>query len=81
MNTEGKSVLVTRYLRAIRPPEDLIENGDQSFVTMLNVAKFVTMIPFVADSLIFPGISDIWSTCDVSTFELDIIFYFLKVIS
>jgi len=33
MNTEGKSVLVTRYFRAIKPPEELIENGDASFET------------------------------------------------
>ena len=33
MNTEGKSVLVTRYFRPIKPPEELIENGDGSFET------------------------------------------------
>ena len=33
MNTEGKSVLITRYFRAIKPPEELIENGETSFET------------------------------------------------
>ncbi len=33
MNSDGKSVLVTRYLRGIRPPEELIENGEDSFET------------------------------------------------
>ena len=90
MNTEGKSVLVTRYFREIKPPEELTENGEGSFETAViflelflfifiiylnsysnfksNIARFVSMIPYVADSLIFPGISDIWSTCDVKLF-------------
>jgi hypothetical protein len=33
MNTEGKSVLVTRYFRAIKPPDELIENGETSYDT------------------------------------------------
>ena len=36
MNTEGKSVLVTRYFRPIKPPEELIENGETSFETAVN---------------------------------------------
>lgn len=30
------------------------------------VARFVSLIPFVSDSVIVPGLCDIWSTCDVS---------------
>lgn len=30
MNTDGKSVLITRYFRAIKPPEELIEDGETS---------------------------------------------------
>ena len=96
MNTEGKSVLVTRYFRAIRPPDELVvANDDTSFETAvsdctfttlirytyfdlqsivstkMNVARFVSLIPFVSDTLNFPGICDIWSTCDVSIFILD----------
>ncbi len=33
MNTEGKSVLVTRYFRPIKPPEELIEKDATSFET------------------------------------------------
>ena len=36
MNTEGKSVLVTRYFRPIKPPEELIENGEASFETAVS---------------------------------------------
>ena len=64
MDTEGRTVFVTRFLRPIRPPDELIENGETSLESTVNVAKFVQMIPFVADSLIFPGLCDIWSRCD-----------------
>ena len=30
------------------------------------VARYVSLIPFVSDSVVFPGLCDIWSTCDVS---------------
>ena len=30
------------------------------------VARYVSMIPSVSDSVVFPGMCDIWSTCDVS---------------
>jgi coiled-coil and C2 domain-containing protein 2A len=30
----------------------------------MNIVRFVNLIPFVSDSLIFPGICDVWATCD-----------------
>ena len=30
------------------------------------VARYVSLIPFVSDAVIFPGLCDIWSTCEVS---------------
>lgn len=30
------------------------------------VARYVSLVPFVSDSVVFPGLCDIWSTCDVS---------------
>lgn len=33
------------------------------------VARYVSMIPSVSDSVVFPGLCDIWSTCDVSPLE------------
>lgn len=37
MNTDGRSVIVTRYFRAIKPPPELIENGELSNdTTVLN---------------------------------------------
>lgn len=33
------------------------------------VARYVSMIPSVSDSVVFPGLCDIWSTCDVSALK------------
>jgi hypothetical protein len=44
MNSDGKSVLITRYLRAIRPPEELIENGEDSFETSVILNFFSNRI-------------------------------------
>jgi hypothetical protein len=44
MNTEGKSVLVTRYFREIKPPEELIENGEGSFETAVIFLETINFI-------------------------------------
>ena len=36
MNSDGKSVLITRYLRPIKPPAELIERDSTSFETAVN---------------------------------------------
>ena len=36
------------------------------YVLQENVARYVSLIPFISDSVTFPGMCDIWSTCDVS---------------
>ncbi|XP_052775366.1 coiled-coil and C2 domain-containing protein 2A-like isoform X2 [Mya arenaria] len=53
-----KSVFITRYFRPIKPPDEF--TGKSSDL----VARYVSLIPFVADSSIFPGLCDIWNTCD-----------------
>jgi hypothetical protein len=37
MNTDGRSVIITRYLKAIKPPPELIENGELSIETTVNI--------------------------------------------
>jgi hypothetical protein len=44
MNTEGKSVLVTRYFREIKPPQELIENGEASFETAVIFLETIIFI-------------------------------------
>lgn len=67
MNTEGKSVVITRYFKPLKPPAELIDGDNKaSEKTIANLVRFVSLIPFVSDSLIFPGVCDVWATCDVS---------------
>ena len=44
MNTDGKSVIITRYFRAIKPPPELIENGELSEQsTVIKFRIFLTL--------------------------------------
>ncbi|XP_064486187.1 coiled-coil and C2 domain-containing protein 2A-like isoform X2 [Ornithodoros turicata] len=60
MDVNGKWVFIPRYLHPISPPEELLLEGPNMDV----VARFVSLIPTLADSALFPGVCDIWSTCD-----------------
>ena len=65
-DTNFKSVFITRYFKAIKPPDELTNKGLSSEATSELVARYVSLIPFVSDSMIFPGLCDIWNTCEVS---------------
>ncbi|RUS72243.1 hypothetical protein EGW08_019997 [Elysia chlorotica] len=63
MDTMGKNVFVTRYFRSIKPPPE-VEACTDPQKAMEMAARYVSMIPFVADTALFPGQCDIWSTCN-----------------
>lgn len=63
MDTMGKNVFVTRYFRSIKPPPE-VEACTDPQKAMDIAARYVAMIPFVADTALFPGQCDIWSTCN-----------------
>lgn len=42
------------------------------------VARYVSMIPSVSDSVVFPGLCDIWSTCDVSPLKQHVYHFYWK---
>ncbi|GAB6027353.1 Coiled-coil and C2 domain-containing protein 2A [Chamberlinius hualienensis] len=52
----GKSLLVTRYLRPIQPPETL--------TNQTSLARFVSLIPLLPEVVIVPGQCDLWTTND-----------------
>lgn len=56
-NVDGKAILVMRYICAQEPPQDLD--------SIYKVVRFVSMIPFVSDSLAFDR-KEVWS--DSQTF-------------
>ncbi|XP_077547771.1 coiled-coil and C2 domain containing 2A [Haemaphysalis longicornis] len=74
MDASGKWVFVPRFLRPLAPPQQLLDAARRpSFVgdapaasrdLMALVARFVSLIPTLSDSVLFPGLCDIWSTCD-----------------
>ncbi|CAG2121690.1 unnamed protein product, partial [Medioppia subpectinata] len=64
VNMEAKSVLVCRYLRPLKPPEDFLANFNVTNDIMARLARFVSLIPKVPDSVALPGVCDIWCACD-----------------
>ncbi|XP_043428863.1 coiled-coil and C2 domain-containing protein 2A isoform X2 [Prionailurus bengalensis] len=61
----GKTVFITRYLKPLNPPQELLEacpNNPQATAEL--VARYVSLIPFLPDTVSFAGICDLWSTSD-----------------
>ncbi|XP_031567301.1 coiled-coil and C2 domain-containing protein 2A-like [Actinia tenebrosa] len=57
----GKKVFITRYIRAQKPPMELL-NQTQKEMELL--ARYVSLVPYVSDSAAFPDLCDIWATSD-----------------
>ncbi|XP_029904845.1 coiled-coil and C2 domain-containing protein 2A isoform X2 [Myripristis murdjan] len=65
IDISGKTVFITRYIRPLNPPQELLDafpNSPQE--TMELVARYVSLIPSLPDSVSFSGVCDLWSTCD-----------------
>ena len=67
----GKSVLLTRYFRTLRPPQELMNSESIALKELLNseskaliIAWYVSLIPYVPSNGLFPGLQDIWPTSD-----------------
>ncbi|XP_032771895.1 coiled-coil and C2 domain-containing protein 2A isoform X1 [Rattus rattus] len=61
----GKTVFITRYLKPLNPPQELLNvypNNPQATAEL--VARYVSLIPFLPDSVSFAGVCDLWSTSD-----------------
>ncbi|KGL78380.1 Coiled-coil and C2 domain-containing protein 2A, partial [Tinamus guttatus] len=65
IDLSGKSVFITRYIKPLNPPQELLDaHPNSSQVTAELVARYVALIPFLPDSVSFAGICDLWSTSD-----------------
>lgn len=62
VDVNGKSVFVTRFFKGLKPPDELIKQD--TFETSKILARYVSLIPHISDAVVFPGLCDIWSTCD-----------------
>ena len=63
-NAKGESVFVPRYLYPQRPPETVVNlvARPNTEVAIENVAHFVSLIPFIADTQAFNELPDMWCT-------------------
>ncbi|XP_040413141.1 coiled-coil and C2 domain-containing protein 2A isoform X3 [Cygnus olor] len=65
IDLNGKTVFITRYVKPLNPPQELLDAcPDSSQTTAELVARYVALIPFLPDSVSFAGICDLWSTSD-----------------
>ncbi|CAL8075271.1 unnamed protein product [Calicophoron daubneyi] len=67
MNSDCKDVLMTRYLHPLNPPEEFTPGAGTKLTheTVADrLARYVSLIPFKSDSSWFPGLADLWCTCD-----------------
>ncbi|XP_058494610.1 coiled-coil and C2 domain-containing protein 2A [Solea solea] len=65
VDLSGKTVFITRYIRALNPPQELLDafpDNHQAATTL--VARFVSLIPSLPDRVTFSFTCDLWSTCD-----------------
>ncbi|XP_068449249.1 coiled-coil and C2 domain-containing protein 2A-like isoform X1 [Clinocottus analis] len=65
IDLNGKTVFVTRYIRPLNPPPELLDAfPDNAPDTAELVARFVSLIPSLPDRISLSGHCDLWSTCD-----------------
>ncbi|XP_041483934.1 coiled-coil and C2 domain-containing protein 2A-like isoform X2 [Lytechinus variegatus] len=62
IDMNGNSVFVCRYFKSLAPPPVLME-GDNQVEICERIARYVSLIPSISDSVLFPGVCNIWSTC------------------
>ncbi|NXJ03794.1 C2D2A protein, partial [Odontophorus gujanensis] len=65
IDLNGKTVFITRYIRPLNPPQELLDALPNGFQTTAElVARYVALIPFLPDTVSFAGICDLWCTSD-----------------
>ncbi|KAM6220251.1 coiled-coil and C2 domain-containing protein 2A isoform 1-T1 [Rhynchocyon petersi] len=65
IDISGKTVFITRYLKPLNPPQELLDvypSNPQATAEL--VARYVSLIPFLPDTVSFAGVCDLWSTSD-----------------
>lgn len=66
VDLSGRFVLATRYLRPIKPPDEVMKIGTSWTAQSHMAARYVRLMPYMSDALTFQGLCDIWSTAEVS---------------
>ncbi|XP_065666713.1 coiled-coil and C2 domain-containing protein 2A isoform X3 [Hydra vulgaris] len=61
----GKKVFLSRFIRRQKPPDELMLDESVPISQKIKLlSRFVSLIPFISDSVQFPDICDIWTTSD-----------------
>ena len=60
----GKSILLCRYLRPLKPPLEVcdLESNTRQFA-LEQCARFVSLLPFIGDLKHFKDLPDMYSNC------------------
>ncbi|XP_064382985.1 coiled-coil and C2 domain-containing protein 2A-like [Halichondria panicea] len=66
LDVGGRHVFVTRFVKAQNPPVEIMPPQDAPWTVaaMEQLAHYVSLIPFLSDTLTFSGECDIWNTSD-----------------
>ena len=64
LDTQGRSVLLSRYLRPLAPPSSVLAREEPGQQQAEAVAWFVSLLPYTASNAFFPGLRDVWPTSD-----------------
>ncbi|CAH8585133.1 unnamed protein product [Schistosoma intercalatum] len=67
MNSDCQEILMTRFLTPLNPPEEFLPGTKTGFSiseSMLRLARYVSLIPYESDIASFPGLVQVWCTCD-----------------
>ncbi|KAI1724496.1 coiled-coil and C2 domain-containing protein 2A [Ditylenchus destructor] len=63
--SNGKRVILSRFLRKIPPPSKVLEAATQNIHNAVVMAiNLIRSIPFIGDPVMFPGSCDLWTTVD-----------------
>jgi coiled-coil and C2 domain-containing protein 2A len=63
-NLNRESVFLPRYLRPLAPPPSVVDlTSAENDVAIETAARYVSLIPFIADTQAFNDLPDMWSTC------------------
>ncbi|XP_074594810.1 coiled-coil and C2 domain containing 2A [Brevipalpus obovatus] len=61
VDLNAQHVTITRYLSPIKPPDSLIQNLTYIDEAAFRLARFISLIPSIPDSIAITGAGDVWS--------------------
>ena len=63
VDVNGRSVLMTRYIRGLSAPND-VKHSSEDISVPESIAWFVSLVPYLPSNALFPGLGDIWPTSE-----------------